>query len=136
MLHRTKEENDVKKDEWFGIGGIIKEKESPEECILREVKEQTGLTLKSYKLRCIVTYTSTKYETEQLCIFTSNDFEGELIQNKEGDFQLIDKNKIADLSIWKGDKIFLEKLQKDNSFFTVKFEYDGQKLVNYNLKEY
>ena len=98
--------------------------------------EETGLTLNSYKLRTIVTYVSTNWETEYMYVFTSNDFTGELIECNEGDLQWIDKKEVTKLNTWEGDKIFVEKLQNDNRFFTVKFEYDGDRLVKYNLKEY
>ena len=136
MLHRTKKKNDINKDKWLGIGGKFEKNESPEECIIREVKEETGLTLKSYKLRCIVTYVSTTWETEYMYVFTSNDFTGELIECNEGDLQWVDKEKVTELNTWEGDKIFVEKIKNDNMFFTVKFEYDGEKLINYELKEY
>ena len=136
MLHRTKKKNDISKDKWLGIGGKFEEGESPEECIVREVMEETGLKLNSYQLRTIVTYVSTNWETEYMYVFTSNDFTGELIECNEGDLQWIDKKEVTKLNTWEGDKIFVEKLQNDSSFFTVKFEYDGDKLVKYNLKEY
>lgn len=136
MLHRTKKKNDISKDKWLGIGGKFEEGESPEECIVREVMEETGLTLNSYKLRIIVTYVSTNWETEYMYVFTSNDFTGELIECNEGDLQWIDKKEVTKLNTWEGDKIFVEKLQNDSRFFTVKFEYDGDKLIKYNLKEY
>ena len=136
MLHRTKKKNDINKDKWLGIGGKFEEGESPEECIVREVMEETGLKLNSYQLRTIVTYVSTNWETEYMYVFTSNDFTGELIECNEGDLQWIDKKEVTKLNTWEGDKIFVEKLQNDSSFFTVKFEYDGDKLVKYNLKEY
>lgn len=91
MLHRTKKKNDINKDKWLGIGGKFEEGESPEECIIREVKEETGFTLNTYKLRCIVTYVSTNWETEYMYVFTSNDFTGELIECNEGDLQWIGK---------------------------------------------
>lgn len=136
MLHRTKKKNDINKDKWLGIGGKFEEGESPEECIIREVMEETGLTLNSYKLRAIITYVSTSWETEYVYVFTSNDFTGDLIECNEGDLQWIDKKEVTKLNIWEGDKIFVEKLRNDNKFFTVKFEYDGEKLVKYDLKEY
>lgn len=136
MLHRTKKKNDMNKDKWLGIGGKFEKNESPEECIIREVKEETGLTLKSYKLRCIITYVSTIWETEYMYVFTSDDFTGEIIECNEGDLQWIDKNEVTKLNIWEGDKIFIEKMQNSDSFFTIKFEYDGDKLISYNLKEY
>ena len=136
MLHRTKKKNDINKDKWLGIGGKFEEGESPEECIVREVMEETGLKLNSYQLRTIVTYVSTDWETEYMYVFTSNDFTGDLIECNEGDLQWIDKKEVTKLNTWEGDKIFVEKLQNDSGFFTVKFEYDGDKLVKYNLKEY
>ncbi len=136
MLHRSKKKNDINKDKWIGIGGKFEKNESPEECIIREVKEETGLDLKSYKLRCIVTYVSTNWETEYMYVFTSDNFTGELIECNEGDLQWIDKNEVTKLNTWEGDKIFIEKIQKDDDFFTVKFEYDGDKLLEYSLREY
>lgn len=136
MLHRTKKKNDISKDKWLGIGGKFEENESPEECVVREVKEETGLELISYKLRCVVTYVSTNWETEYMYVFTSNVFKGDLIDCNEGDLQWIEKSKVPMLNTWEGDKIFLEKLQKDDTFFTIKFNYDGNKLLKYDLKQY
>lgn len=136
MLHRTKKKNDINKDKWLGIGGKFEQGESPEECITREVKEETGLTLNSYKLRGIVTYVSTNWETEYMYVFTSNDFTGELIECNEGDLQWIGKDKVTELKTWEGDKIFVEKIKNNDSFFTIKFNYDGEKLIKYDLKEY
>lgn len=136
MLHRTKKENDINKDKWLGIGGKFEKNESPEECIIREVKEETGLILKSFRLRCIATYISTTWETEYMCVFTSNDFEGELIECNEGDLEWIDKNEIINLNTWEGDKIFTDKIENNDDFFTVKFEYDGDKLIKYDVNQY
>lgn len=136
MLHRTKKKKDINKDKWLGIGGKFEEEESPEECIIREVKEETGLTLKEYQLRGIVTYVSNKWETEYMYVFTATKFEGNLIECDEGDLKWIEKEKIHTLPTWEGDYIFVDKLQKDNRFFSGKFEYDGEKLIKYDLKEY
>lgn len=136
MLHRTKKKNDINKYKWLGIGGKFEQGESPEECITREVKEETGLTINSYKLRCIVTYVSTNWETEYMYVFTSNDFTEELIECNEGDLQWVEKDKVAELNTWEGDKIFVEKIKNNDSFFTIKFNYDGEKLIKYDLKEY
>lgn len=136
MLHRTKKKNDLNKDKWLGIGGKFEEGESPEECIVRETREETGLILKGYKLCCIVTYVSTNWETEYMYVFTSKDFEGEIIECNEGDLQWVDKDKVVDLNTWEGDKIFLEKIQNGDGFFTVKFEYDGEKLLRYDVNDY
>lgn len=136
MLHRTKKKNDINKDKWLGVGGKLEEGESPEECLIREVKEETGLTLKSYQLRSIITYISTTWETEYIYLFTAEQFAGDLIECDEGDLQWIDKKEITKLAMWEGDKIFVEKIQKSKNFFTIKFEYDGEKLIKYDLKEY
>ncbi len=136
MLHRTKKEKDINKEKWIGVGGKFEDKESPEDCIIREVKEETGLTLNSCKLRCIVTYVSKDWDTEYMYVFTSDDFSGELIECNEGDLEWVDKNKIFELNLWEGDKIFLKKIQKDDTFFTMKFNYDGDKLLEYNLNQY
>lgn len=136
MLHRTKKKNDINKEKWIGIGGKFEDGESPEECVVREVKEETGLMLNSYKLRCVVTYISTNWETEYMYVFTSDDFKGELTECNEGDLQWVDKQKITELNIWEGDKIFIKKMQEADGFFTAKFEYDGDKLLKYDLKDY
>ena len=136
MLHRTKKKNDINENKWIGIGGKFEADESPEECIVREVKEETGLTLNSYKLRGIITYISKTWETEYVCLFTSNDFSGKLIECDEGDLKCIEKDKVNTLPTWEGDHIFIDKLQRDNGFFSAKFEYDGEKLLRYELKEY
>lgn len=136
MLHRTKKQQDMNKEKWLGVGGKFEEKESPEECMIREVKEETGLTIKEYKLRGILTFTSTSYETEYIYVFTSNNFEGTLIECEEGDLQWVEKEKIRDLNLWEGDLLFIEKIQKENPFFSMKLEYDGDKLLNYEVKEY
>lgn len=136
MLHRTKKENDLNKDKWIGVGGKFEDKESPEECIIREAKEETGLTLKSLELRCIVTFVSNIYETEYMYVFTSNEFEGELIECNEGDLEWVDKEKIMNLPTWEGDKIFLERIVKGVPFFTAKIVYEEYKLIDFDIREY
>ena len=136
MLHRTKKKNDMNQGKWLGIGGKFEENETPEECNVREVKEETGLTLKSYKLRGIVTYISNQYETEYMYIFTSNDFEGELIECNEGDLKWIPIDEIFKLNMWEGDPIFIKELKENDKFFTIKYIYEGDKLLKYNLQTY
>ena len=136
MLHRTKKNNDINENKWIGIGGKFEVGESPEECIIREVKEETGLTLNSYKFRGIITYISKTWETEYVCLFTSDNFSGKLIECNEGDLKWINKKEVLNLKTWEGDKIFINKIQKDDKFFTIKFEYDGDTLLKYDLKEY
>lgn len=136
MLHRTKKKNDINKEKWLGIGGKFVDKESPEECIIREVKEETGLILNSVSLRGILTFINTICETEYIFVFTSNNFTGNLIECNEGDLQWVDKEKVTSLNLWEGDKIFIEKIKEESPFFTIKYIYDGDTLLHYDIKEY
>ena len=129
MLHRTKKENDLNHDKWIGIGGKFEDKESPEDCLLREVKEETGLTLTSYAYRGIVTFVSDVWETEYMHLFTGRDFSGEIKECDEGDLEWIDKKKLLTIPQWEGDKIFLELLDTDRPFFSLKLKYEGESLV-------
>ena len=136
MLHRTKKENDINRDKWIGVGGKFEDGESPEDCIKREVFEETGLTIINPTLRCIVTYKSLTWETEYMYVFVANDFFGDIIECNEGDLEWIDIDKVTSLNCWEGDKIFLNKIQNENGFFTAKFEYDGDKLLKFEIFDY
>lgn len=136
MLHRTKKKNDINEGKWLGIGGKFEDKESPEDCIIREVKEETGLTLNLVKLRGILTFINTICETEYIFVFTSDDFIGELIECNEGELKWVNKDKVTSLNLWEGDKIFVEKIKEESPFFTIKYVYDGDTLLHYELKEY
>ena len=129
MLHRIKKENDLNHDKWVGIGGKFEDKESPEECNIRETLEETGLTLKSSKYCGIVTFVSDMWETEYMHLFYSDDFEGELKTCDEGELCWIDIKEIYNLSIWEGDKIFLRLIEEKTPFFSLKLEYKGDMLV-------
>lgn len=129
MLHRTKKENDENKDKWIGIGGKFLPGESPEDCMLREAKEETGLTLSSWRYRGIVTFVSNEWGTEYMHLFTADKWSGELIDCNEGELQWIDRQELRQLSIWEGDKIFLELLEKEEPFFSLKLCYTGDKLT-------
>lgn len=134
MLHRTLKKNDVNKDKWIGVGGHFEEGESPEECVLREVKEETGYTLTNYKYRGIVTFVSGNGVTEYMSLFTADAFEGEPIPCKEGELEWVDIEKVWSLNIWEGDKIFFRLLDEGRPFFSLKLVYDGQdKLVSVSL---
>lgn len=130
MLHRTKKENDINHDKWIGIGGKFEENESPEECALRETLEETGLKLTSWKYRGIVTFVSDRYEGEYMHLFTADGFEGELAECDEGELEWIEKEKLKSLTLWKGDLIFLELLESDAPFFSLKLSYEGEILVS------
>ena len=129
MLHRVKKEHDLNHDKWIGIGGKFEDKESPEECLLREAKEETGLTLTSYRYRGLVTFVSDQWPTEYMHLFTADGFEGELITCAEGDLEWVDLEQIPKLPIWEGDQIFLGLLASEAPFFSLKLEYQGDKLV-------
>ncbi len=129
MLHRTKKENDQSHDKWLGVGGKFEENEGPDECVVREVKEETGLTLLSYKLRGVMTFVSDIWETEYMFIYTADRFEGELTECSEGELLWVEKSKVPDLNLWEGDILFLKKLMEDSEFFTIKVQYQGEKLI-------
>lgn len=131
MLHRTVKKNDVNKDKWIGVGGHFEANESPEECLLREVKEETGYTLTSYKYRGLVTFVSGKGETEYMSLFTADGFEGEQIPCDEGELEWIDIGQIHRLDIWEGDKIFFRLIEEGEPFFSLKLVYDGKDNLEY-----
>ena len=126
MLHRTVKKNDVNKDKWIGVGGHFEEGESPEECLLREVKEETGYTLTSFRFRGLVTFLSGDGGTEYMSLFTADGFEGEPIPCDEGVLEWVPREKIPELNIWEGDKIFFRLLAEEIPFFSLKLVYDGQ----------
>lgn len=129
MLHRTKKENDLNHDKWIGIGGKFEENESPEDCMLREAQEETGLTLTSWRYRGIVTFLSDTWETEYMHLFTADQWTGSLRECDEGDLEWIKKRELLSLKLWEGDKIFLRLLDTDESFFSLKLKYEGDTLV-------
>ena len=129
MLHRIKKEEDVNKDKWIGIGGRVEDGESPAQCVLREAKEETGLTLTSYQYRGIVHFKSDIYEDEKMHLYTADGYEGELIECDEGVLEWIDCDKLYNLPMWEGDKIFLDLLWQDAPFFLLTLRYSGDRLV-------
>ena len=136
MLHRTSKEKDGNKDKWIGVGGHFEKGESPEECLLREVKEETGLELTSYQFRGIVTFISDEWPDEYMCLYTADKYTGDIGNCDEGELVWVEKEKIMDLNIWEGDKIFLKLLTENQPFFSLKLEYKGDKLVNTFLNKY
>ncbi len=133
MLHRVSKKEDVNRGKWIGVGGHFEEGESPEECLLREVKEETGLTLTQYSFRGIVTFSCPPYPTEYMCLYTATAFEGELRPCDEGELAWIHKEKIDALNLWEGDRIFLDLLRKEAPFFSLKLVYEGDALVEAKL---
>lgn len=137
MLHRVKKAEDINKGKWIGVGGHFEEGESPEECLLREVKEETGLTLTSWQFRGLITFISGGCESEGMCLFTADGFTGELADCEEGELRWIQKNKVPDLPTWAGDAIFLKYLlEGERRFFTIKLVYDGDRLVEHEARIY
>lgn len=136
MLHRVKKEADINKDKWVGIGGKFEEGESPEECLVREVKEETGLTLNSWRYRGVVTFVSEEYGTEYMHLFTSDDFSGEITECDEGEIVWVEKSRVQSLPIWEGDKIFFGLLEEEEGFFSLKLCYSGDTLTDHTAVVY
>lgn len=126
MLHRTVKKNDVNKDKWIGVGGHFEDEESPEECLLREVREETGYTLTSWRFRGIVTFVSGDGVTEYMHLFTADGFAGEPVECDEGQLEWVDIAQVWKLNIWEGDKIFFRLIDEDEPFFSLKLVYDGK----------
>ena len=129
LLHRVKKENDLNRDKWIGLGGKFEPDESPEECLLREVREETGLTLTSWRYRGIVTFVSDVWESEYMHLFTADGFTGEIGECDEGVLEWIKKSDFAALPQWEGDRIFLRLLEENAPFFSLKLCYTGEKLT-------
>jgi len=128
MLHRISKKNDVNKDKWIGIGGKFEFGESPEDCLLREAKEETGYTLTSYKLRGIVTFLFNDEEAEYMFLYTADGFEGEQTLCSEGTLEWVKKSEIEKLNLWVGDKVFFQLMDEGSPFFSLKLHYRGDNL--------
>ena len=129
MLHRVKKKNDINKDKWIGIGGKFEGEESPDECLLREALEETGLTLTSWQCRGVVTFLNAGCEGEYMYLFTADSFEGELKECDEGDLQWVSREFLDALPKWEGDKIFLDLLWQGAPFFLLTLRYSGDTLM-------
>ena len=130
MLHRVKKKNDINKDKWIGIGGKFEKDESPDECLLREAKEETGLTLTSWRCRGVVTFLNTDCDGEYMYLFTADGYEGRLKECDEGDLQWVSRDFLYSLPMWEGDRIFLDLLWQDAPFFLLTLRYDKDKLMD------
>ena len=128
MLHRVKKKNDLNQDKWIGIGGKFEHEESPDECLLREAKEETGLSLTSWRCRGVVTFLNDSCEGEYMYLFTADSWEGEIKECDEGDLQWVSREFLYSLPMWEGDKIFLDLLWQDAPFFLLTLRYSGDKL--------
>jgi len=131
MLHRTVKENDVNKDKWIGVGGHFEHGESPEECLLREVWEETGYTLTSWKYRGIITFVYGENMVEYMSLYTADRFTGEPAECDEGVLEWVDKDKVLDLELWEGDKIFFRLLNENREFFSLKLVYNTDDVLQY-----
>ncbi len=128
MLHRVRKENDINHDKWIGVGGKFKDGESPEECLLREVREETGFELLDYRLRGIITFTSDRWETEYMYLYTADKFTGTQTDCDEGELVWVRRDELDSLTLWEGDRIFLKLLAEDSPFFSLKLRYKGETL--------
>ena len=135
MLNRNKKKNDINEGKWIGVGGHIEKGESPYDCILREVYEETGLKVSDVKLRGHLTFVQNNDFTEYIWLFSAYDYEGEIKECDEGVLKWIDKDRVFDLNLWEGDKVFLKYLDEKKEFFSLKLEYMGEKLVNVTLED-
>ena len=137
MLHRVKKHHDINAGKWIGVGGHVENGETPEECLLREVKEETGLVLTAYRLRGLVTFLSDVCEPELMCVFTADAFDGEMIECDEGELAWVEKSDVLALPAWEGDRVFLERLLSgDERFFSIKLRDEGDKLVEKRVTDY
>lgn len=129
MMHRVKKERDINKDKWIGVGGHFEEGESPEECLLREVMEETGLTLTDYRLRGVITFMTDTYPAEYMFLYTAEGFTGVMHACDEGELEWVPKAKVEQLPIWEGDRIFFRLLKERRDFFSLKLRYEGDILA-------
>jgi 8-oxo-dGTP diphosphatase len=129
MLHRIKKENDANRDKWLGVGGKFQDGESPEDCVLREVFEETGLRLTSWRYRGLVTFVSDRWETEYMHVFTADGFAGELGRCDEGELEWIEKDRLPSLAQWEGDRLFHRLIDENAPFFSLKLRYEGERLA-------
>ena len=136
MLHRTKKQNDLNAGKWIGVGGKFEADETPEECLLREVYEETGLTLTHYRFRGIVTFLSNEWEGEYMHLFTADKYEGTLCDCNEGELAWVPKNDVLKLNLWEGDHIFLRELLENDRFFSLKLSYTGDVLTDCSFIRY
>lgn len=136
MLHRVSKENDVNRDKWIGVGGHFEKNESPEECLLREVYEETGLLLTSWRYRGIVTFIFENDPAEYMSLYTAEGFEGSVTnpdgamrECDEGVLAWVKKSDIDKLNLWEGDRIFFRLLSQEAPFFSLKLVYQGDTLT-------
>ena len=128
MLHRVKKQQDENAGKWIGVGGKFEEGESPDDCVRREVQEETGLSLDAVRFRGIVTFVSDTWGTEYMHLFTSDRFSGTLHPCDEGELAWVPVDRVPELNLWEGDRIFLDLLARNTPFFSLKLVYRGDAL--------
>ena len=136
MLHRVKKVNDLNHDKWIGVGGKFEYGESPEECLLREVEEETGLILTEYQFRGLVTFVSDEWGTEYMHLYTATGYHGGMKECEEGELVWVPKKEIENLKLWEGDKVFFRLLDETKGFFSLKLRYEGETLKETIIKKY
>lgn len=136
MLHRNKKANDFNREKWIGVGGKIEGSETPEEGMLREVKEETGLTLTSYQYRGLVIFLCGSEDDQYMHLFTADAYEGELADCDEGELEWVPIERVPTLPVWEGDRIFLRQLAESKRFFTLKLVYEGSRMTEHVLRVY
>lgn len=133
MLHRVKKKTDINKGKWIGLGGKIEPGESPEESVIREVEEESGLIIKKPQLRGVLTFPQFEgCDNWYVFVFTATEFEGELIDSNEGNLKWIDDDKLFSLELWEGDRLFMPWLEQDK-FFSAKLVYEDWKLKEHSV---
>lgn len=134
MLCRNKKKDDPNAGKWIGVGGKLENGESPDECMLREVYEETGLTLTGYDFLGVITFVSDTWEDEYMFLYLAHDFTGTVKDNcSEGDLAWIAKDRILSLPLWEGDRIFLQQMLSGKKSVRMKLTYHGEKLVKADL---
>ncbi|MBO5907858.1 MAG: 8-oxo-dGTP diphosphatase [Clostridia bacterium] len=134
MIHRIKKKNDMNHDKWIGVGGKFEAGESPFDCAVREIREETGVVPTDLRYRGVVTFVSDAFGTEYMHLFCASGYEGEInYECDEGRLEWVKKSDVLNLPIWEGDKIFLDLINKDCPFFSLKLVYEGERLVSHTL---
>lgn len=133
MVHRNKKPNDIHEGKWNGLGGKFEPGEAPEECVIREVREESGLEMRKPHLHGLLIFTNFKGNDWYVFVFTAREFSGELTASSpEGRLEWVEDDRLTSLNLWESDKIFFPWIEAGN-FFSAKFEYEGDKMLGYAM---